>query len=429
MAQPLEAVMLGAGNRGFEAQGMYAHTYPQRLRYVAVAEPNPLWRDRFGDFHQISRARRYQSWEDLIAAGQLAPALVNTTPDRVHADSTVAALEAGYHVLLEKPMATSPEACVRVVRAAERTGRMLQIFHCARYAPFFAMVHEVLASGRLGDVMTYAHREDVAYVLMAHAYVRGNWRRLDAAGPMILTKCCHDLDLIHWYTGSRSRRIASLGALRHFRPENAPPGSPARCTDGCPVEEQCPYYAPRFYLSAAPRARTLAKAITIDVSTSGILQALRSGPYGRCVYRCDNDVVDEQIVLIELENGTSVTLTMEGFGHTGGRSMRFAGTRGTLIADEAQRTIEIHDHVHGRRDILQPGPTTGGHGGGDDGLMTAFIHSMSSGQHDALTSARASLESHLMAFAAEEARVTGRTIEMDQYRAAVERAATPESAG
>jgi predicted dehydrogenase len=427
MSKPIEAVLVGAGNRGFYYQGMYAQRFPHRLRYVAVAEPDPVLRDRFADLHDIAPARRFASWEELIAAGQLAPALVNTTPDRVHVASAIAALGAGYHVLLEKPMATSPEDCVRIVRAAERSGNIFQVHHCLRYAPFFAMVHEAVSSGKIGQIITYAHREDVFYSHMAHAYVRGNWRQSGASGPMILTKCCHDLDLIYWYTGCQSRRILSVGSLQHYRAENARSDFPERCTDGCPIEETCPYNAPRFYLADTFIARALAEAITVDLSTEGILDALRTGPYGRCVYRCDNDVVDNQIVVIEMENGSSVSLTMHGFSHSGGRYIRMEGTEGSLIADAPHEEIQILDHLRGRRDVLHSGKTAGGHHGGDDGLISAFLRSVRTGKQDVMTSARASLESHLMAFAAEQSRVSGQPVDMNGYRREVEaRAAAME---
>jgi predicted dehydrogenase len=416
MSQPLEAVLLGAGDRGYYCHGMYAQRYPHKLRYVAVAEPDAVLRDRFGDLHNIPRERRFPSWEELVGMGQLAPALINTTPDRVHMASTVAGLETGYDVLLEKPMATTAEDCVRIVQAAEQTGRILQIHHGYRYAPFFNMINEVIQAGRLGAVMNYAHRENVAFFHMAHSYVRGNWRRRDTSGPIILTKCCHDLDLIVWYIGAKSHKIYSTGSLRHYREENARPDYPERCTDGCPVEAECPYYAPRLYLAEGSPSRIFAQSVALETTNEAILEALRSGPYGRCVYRCDNDVVDNQIVLIEMEDGTEVSLTMHGFSHDGGRSVRIQGTRGTLIAEALQREMIVHDHLTGRRDVLQPGKTTGGHGGGDDGLISAFIHTLQTGETDPRTSARASLESHLMAFAAELSRSSGQIVNMVTYR-------------
>ncbi len=415
--------MLGAGDRGYYCQGMYAIRYPHRLRYVAVAEPDQALRDRFGEVHGIAPGHRYASWEDLLCGGQLAPILVNTTPDRAHMASSVAALSAGYHVLLEKPMATSADDCLRIVNAAERAGRILQVFHGMRYAPLFRLVHEAIAAGRLGRLISYAHFENVAYFHMAHAYVRGNWRRSDTSGPMILTKCCHDLDLIVWYTGQRCRRVSSFGSLQHYRRENAPPGSPDRCTDGCPIEETCPYYAPRFYLSSEGVAPKMTRAIATDLSIEGILKALRDGPYGRCVYRCDNDVVDNQVVMMDMEDGTSASLTIHGFSYDGGRTIRMQGTEGTLLMEALRREVEVYDHLRGRCDTLRPGKTTGGHGGGDDGLMSAFLHSVEAGQQDVMTSARASLESHLMAFAAEESRLTGNSIDMDSFRQAAEQRA------
>ena len=420
MSQPLNAVILGAGDRGHYCHGMYAQRYPHKLRIIAVAEPNPELRERLGNLHQIPAERRFATWEDLLAVGQLAPALMNTTPDRVHADSTLAALKAGYHVLLEKPIATTPQECVQIIRTAEQTGRILQIHHGMRYAPFQAMIHEIITSGRIGQIMEYGHHENIAYFHMAHAYVRGNWRRKDTSGPIILTKCCHDLDLIVWYTGCRSKRLSSFGSLRYYRKENAHPDYQERCSDGCPVEAECPYHAPRFYLSEDYIPRLFAQAITADLSKESILKALRTGPYGRCVFRCDNDVLDNQITLIEMEDGTNVSLNMHGFSYDGGRTLRIHGTRGSVIGDTLLREIILHDHLTGRQDILHPGKVTGGHGGGDDGLIAAFIRSVQSETQDVMTSGRISLESHLMAFAAEDSRISGQPVDMEAYRRQVE---------
>jgi len=356
----------------------------------------------------------------LIAAGQLAPALMNTTPDRVHAASTIAALKAGYHVLLEKPVATTPEECVQIVLASERYNRILQIHHGFRYSGLGALIHEVIASGRIGQIMEYAHRENVAFFHYAHSYVRGNWHREAASGPIILTKCCHDLDFIVWITGSRCKRIVSNGSLRYYRSENARPDYPERCTDGCPVEADCPYNAPRFYLSDEYPGRAFAQPLSTDLSKESLLQALKTGPYGKCVFRCDNDVLDNQQTLIEMEDGTHISLSMHGFSHDGGRSIRIQGTKGTLIAEALQREFTVIDHLTGRVEVIRPGKPVGGHGGGDVGLISDFITTVESGKQDAMTSGRISLESHLMAFAAEESRHTGQPVDMDSYRHEVE---------
>jgi predicted dehydrogenase len=358
-------------------------------------------------------------------------------------------------------MATTVDGCERLVQVARESGRLLQVCHVLRYTAFFSAIHRLIVSGRLGRVVTVEQRENVSYWHMAHSYVRGNWRRADASSPMILAKCCHDLDILYWYLGPCAQ-LSSVGSLLHFRPENAPPGAPLRCTDGCPHESECPWFAPRLYLDLIPLLRmachstsavermgaSLAlghprltrwarrllppvdraldyrgwplSALSEDTSLAARRRALESGPYGRCVYRCDNDAVDHQIVNMQFESGASAALVMHGHSHREGRTLRIDGTRATLRGEfyPYRQEIEIHDHLTGaveRIDLPRPSPTSTGHGGGDDGLMDAFCRAVREGD-GSLTTARESLESHLMAFAAERARKRRCTVAMDAYR-------------
>jgi predicted dehydrogenase len=254
---------------------------------------------------------------------------------------------------------------------------------------------------------------------MAHSFVRGNWRSSRTESPMILAKCCHDLDVLFWNLGPVTR-LNSFGSLLHYRRENAPSGAPERCTDGCPVAEGCPWYAPRLYLQEYTGWPV--SVISQDTSLEARRRALETGPYGRCVYRCDNDVVDHQTVNMEFSSGATGVLFMHGHSYEESRTMRYDGTRATLRARFGYGVgdvIEIHDHLTGRMERVDPEAGGSGHGGGDAGLMAAFVKAL----HDsgaALTTSRESLESHLMAFAAEEARVEGSVVEMGDYRARAE---------
>jgi predicted dehydrogenase len=461
MSEALTAILIGAGNRGYEAYGPYALAHPDEIRFVAVAEPNDARRARFAQAHGIPAERQFRTWEDLLALGEIADTALICTLDRLHLEPTIAVLEAGYDVLLEKPMATTLADCVRVVQTAERTGRLLQVCHELRYTPFFTQIRDIVSSGRLGRVITVEHRENVSYWHMAHSYVRGNWRNSKIESPMILAKCCHDLDILFWILGP-CRRLNSFGSLIHYRPENAPPGAPERCTDGCPAAESCPWYAPRLYLDIVPLlhvarqspalwerlasglvldhpglAKTAARVvpgfaaawdyrgwpisiISEDTSPAARRQALENGPYGRCVYHCDNDVVDHQTVNMEMEDGTSVVLVMHGHSHQEGRTMRYDGSRATLFGYyyTTAYEIQIHDHLTGKVEVIRhPVGAIGGtgHGGADTQLMAGFVRAV----HDhaaALTPARDSLESHLLAFAAEEARVSGTIVDMGEFR-------------
>ncbi len=420
MTAPVELVLLGAGGRGSSAYGQYALSNPHRARFVAVAEPIAERREAFAHAHGIPPERCYTTWEDLIAAGQLAPGLINATMDRMHVPSTLGALQAGYDVLLEKPMATTAADCVRLVQAAEQHGRLLQICHVLRYTLFWSKVRDIVQSGRLGRVIDVEHRENVSFWHMAHSFVRGNWRNSVESSPMILAKCCHDMDILYWILGSRVRRVSSFGQLSHYRADQAPDGAPLRCTDGCPVQNDCPYYAPRIYLGESTAWPV--SAISQDLTIEGRIKALREGPYGRCVYHCDNDVVDHQVINMELEDDTTILFSMQGHSHIDTRTMRYSGTRATLRASELAGEITLYDYVTGNEETVRPGQVKGGHGGGDLGVMDDYVAALQHPGAAPLTSARASLESHLMAFASEEARVAGAVLDMAAFRQRAENA-------
>jgi predicted dehydrogenase len=417
MTDPVMAVLFGAGLRGADAYGPYALAHPDELKFVAVAEPDPARRARFAAAHDIPPERQFTTWEEVTALSKMADAVFNCTMDQMHYASGMAALEAGYDMLLEKPIAATLEETMGLVRAAEENGSLLQVCHVLRYTPFFSTLHEILQSGRLGDIITVEHRENVAYWHMAHSFVRGNWAHEATSSPMILQKCCHDLDLLYWNLGRPVKRLQSFGSLRHFRAENAPLGATPRCTDGCPVAESCPFDARPIYLYMYNEGWPVS-ALGGDLSEEGRQKALATGPYGRCVYHCDNTAVDNQTVNMEFEDGTTVVLFMHGHSHLEGRTMRYDGTRATLLGEFSMlgSSLEIHDHLTDTRERVDIPLTDGtGHGGGDFGVVAAFVRAIR-GETEVLSSARVSLESHLMAFAAEESRDRNIVIDMGEFR-------------
>ena len=427
MATPVELILIGAGQRGAAAYASYALAHPDEVRFVAVAEPDAERRAAFAADHGLDPARCFSSWEALLAEPQLGQGALVATQDQMHVAPAVAAMERGYDVLLEKPMAHTLAGCVELVATAERTGRVLQICHVLRYSPFWRTLHEIVQSGRLGDIVTIEHRENVAYWHMAHSFVRGHWRNATLSSPMILAKCCHDLDILLWNTGQAVRRLASFGSLQHFRADQIGDEIPARCTDGCPIEAECQYSAIGIYLEHRHLRGKLPfnplfpavwpyTVLGSDQSLEGRRRALETGPYGRCVYRCDNDVPDHQVVSMEMADGSSIVLVMHGHSHEEHRSMRYDGTRATLRARfGAESAITIHEHGGSRVEVPIP-PGGAGHGGGDHGLMRDFVRVLR-GEIPPLTTARVALESHLLAFAAEEARLAGQVIHVEEFRA------------
>ena len=420
MSRAIDAVLVGAGRRAYYTFGRYAERHPGELRYIAVAEPREDARARFARAHDIPDELCFQSWEQLLDHQQLAPVLVNSSSDAVHFPSTMAALESGYDVLLEKPIATTLADCVRLVRTASRLGRGVWVCHNMRYTEFFSTVRRLVQSGRLGDVVVVEHSENVPWYRMAHGFVRGNWGNSEASAPMILTKCCHDMDVLFWVLGRRVVRLSSFGSLFHFRRDRAPhPKVPERCTDGCPVEDECPYYAPRLYTSAF--MEPFARNVSIDMDPASIVEALKTGPYGRCVYRCSNDVVDHQTVNLEFEGGVTVSFTMHGHSYHSSRTMRYDGTLATLDGrfTAGDPEIVIRDHAPGEPVVRIVPRALGGHGGGDEAMLDALVQAIRGEGPALVSSAEEALEGHLMAFAAEESRVNGgAVIDMEEFRRA-----------
>jgi predicted dehydrogenase len=311
-------------------------------------------------------------------------------------------------------MAHTLEGCFDIVAASVRSAGSLHIGHVLRFTPFFQTLHQVIASGRLGDIVTVEHRENVVAWHMAHSYVRGNWSRRETAPPMIVAKATHDFDILHWNLGSSARTISSVGNLFEFRPERAPAEATGRCTDPCPVDD-CPYDARRIYLNPSLTGWPV-HVITDDLSAEGRLRALQTGPYGRCAYKCGSDVIDHQVVSIAFESGASASLTVHGHSHEEGRTMRYDGTRATLRGRFGRhQELTIHSHLNGQVEEVSIPPVASGHGGGDAGIIEAFLDSIELGKPPS-TSANESIESHLLAFLAEEARLERTVIDVATRR-------------
>jgi len=410
-ARPVTLAVLGTGSRGHTFSS-FAQRYPDRARVVAVADPRTDRRDALADQLGVAADKRFDDWRQVAAQARLADAVIVTTPDREHVGPACRFAELGYHVLLEKPIAPTRAGCIEVIDAVEKAGVILAVCHVMRYTTYTEQVKTILAKGRLGQLVGVEHLEPVGWWHFAHSFVRGNWRSSDQAGPSILTKCCHDLDWLRYIVGRPAVRVSSRGGLHHFTAANRPVGAADRCLD-CAVEPDCPYSAPRLYLGCLgdpERERWPLSVVTTDLTEQGVRRALRDGQYGRCVYACDNDVADHQVVTIEFEGGVTATLTMSAFTPVDRRRTRIMGTRGFLegdgkrltLTDFVTREVESFDVVGAGVDAAD------GHDGGDFGVMGAFVDAVSVGDWSFVRSGpRESLESHLMAFAAERSRLTG----------------------
>lgn len=416
MTKPLTVTLVGAGLRGMVYSG-FSLQHPQDLQIVAVADPDEVRRNRAKKKYGIAAERCYETWDELFAQPQQSEAIFICTRDRDHYEPAMKALEKGYHVLLEKPMSPNWEECIALGKQAEKYNRIFTICHVLRYSPFFRQIKELLDEGRIGRLMSIQHNENVGYWHQAHSYVRGYFNKSEDSSPMILAKSCHDLDIMLWLAGTDCLSVASYGHLSYFRPENAPPGAPKRCIDGCPVADTCVYYAPNTYL--IDNGGWKAAAASNDPSYEARYKAMQEGPFGRCVFHSDNDVVDHQVVSMEFDNEITGVFTMSAFTEKCNRTLKLMGTEGEIRATMETNEIEIRRFGSGRQEIIRLQDPEGhvGHGGGDRRLIQDFVKVVrSGGERSSATSANTSIQSHLMAFAAERSRLEKRMVRLEEFQ-------------
>ena len=419
MPEPVKLIIVGAGNRG-RVYADYALRHPDKARVVAVAEPRSEYRAALARAHELPERAVYASWTEAAAQEKFADAAVIATPDTLHTGPVHAFAEQGYHLLLEKPMAPTEQECEDIVSIVKRCNILLAVGHVLRYTPYTRALKRLLAEGAVGEVISLQHLEPVGYWHQAHSYVRGNWRNLATSSPMLLAKSCHDLDWIRYIMAEPCRAVSSFGALTHFKRENKPPeaADALRCLD-CDYEPRCSYSAKRIYVPRAERGETgmPLTALTLDTTPEGVLNALATGPYGRCVYECDNDVVDHQVVNMAFASGKTASFTMTGFTKLRHRQTGIFGTHGEIQGDGL--ALRVFDFLTGeQRDVSALGQrdadsTLEGHGGGDAGLMAAFVKAVAEeDSRNLLSGPEETLESHRMVFAAERSRLEGRTVFM-----------------
>lgn len=411
-SREITIAVMGAGSRGNEYTA-YGKLFPGTMRVVAVSDIDASRRNAMGDKWGVPQKRRFGDFHEMLdagRAGKLADVLIVSLPDALHYEPAMEAMRQGYDILLEKPMAQTERECMDLLSRQRETGVMVAVGHVLRYAPYFRALKKALDDGLVGEIVNIQHQEPVMYAHMAHSFVRGNWHDSKETTPMILAKCCHDLDILKWLVGRRCVRVSAEGGIALFRPDKAPPGAPARCTDGCPHEGACPYSAIDIY----DRKRWFLYVFDLekDCPSDVIMEKLRTTDYGRCVYRMDNDQPDHIVATLLFEGGVTASFTMDAFTPWGGRRTRVMGTLGYIEGDG--KTFTLHRFDTGKSHVWSYVPPEGekyresGHAGGDLALMRDFLQAVDTRDFSLLSSSLdASVESHVMGFACERSRLSG----------------------
>ncbi|RPI91360.1 MAG: gfo/Idh/MocA family oxidoreductase, partial [Chloroflexi bacterium] len=292
------AIIAGAGGRGM-TYAQFSQEHPDRLRIVGVAEPREWNRESMAGTYQLPAENVYTDWRELAARPRFADAVIIATQDAMHVEPAIAFAKKGYAILLEKPMAPSEAGCQQIIQAVKENKIMFGVCHVMRYTRYTQMLKQVVDSGAIGEVVSVQHLEPVGYWHQAHSFVRGSWRNEKESSFMLLAKSCHDLDWLSYIVGEHCLSVSSFGSLKHFKRSEKPAaaGNATRCLH-CNYEPNCPYSAKKIYIAdrlAQGHTGWPVSVLTPQPTLETVTAALENGPYGRCVYECDNDVVDHQV--------------------------------------------------------------------------------------------------------------------------------------
>jgi predicted dehydrogenase len=414
MEKQICLALIGAGNRGSGIFGKYALEMPHRVKFTAVVEPDDAKRTSFAEQHRIAKDKCFKNYKEFFAKTKMAEAVIIATQEDERIDPILSSIKKGYHILTEKPLGCSPEEVIQITDAAAKFKGIFIVCHQMRYMPSYETIKSLIKSGKYGKIISIQHSENLSYHHMAHSFVRGFFNS-DKMSPMILAKSCHDMDFLCYMTEKRPIRISSFGSLNYFKKENAPEGAPAFCLDGCPAYKECPYNVLKLYFIDNTDPAYI-RQMGVIKSKEQLLEVMSKNRFGRCVFHCDNNVVDNQSVMVEFEGGINVSFTMAGHNYHGRRISKISMTNGEIHYDSSCGEIKAYTFEPLTEEVIKPSGMGGTHGGGDRKIMDSFVDAITAGdKKQILTPVQMSLDSHLMAYAAEKSRKTGKVINIDDF--------------
>ena len=425
--KPVTAIIVGAGHRSFVYSEL-AKTNPEMLKIVGVADPNPVRRKKAMEYFGFGEDMCFENADELAKKGKLADAVINGTMDHQHLETAVPLLNCGYDMLLEKPFAPNEPDMREIVECARKNNSKVMICHVLRYTPFYYSIKERIVNGDLGDIINIQTTEHVSYHHLSTSYIRGKWANSDKCHTsMLLAKCCHDLDIMMWMMAeTKPTQISSFGGKYQFKPENAPKEAGTICMKDCPLVDTCVYSTKRLYIDHPNRwsfyVWDALEGIENPTIEDKIALMKTDNPYARCIYKCDNNVVDHQSVMVNFASGATGTHNMVGGSSEPRRYIHIVGTKGELFGnfeDSKYTVLKINPSpdAHNEEcdveevDLRVTGDMVGaygGHGGGDERLAADFVKYIR-GERPSLacTSIFDSVAGHLSVYLADKSRENG----------------------
>lgn len=425
MGKPVEIAIIGCGSRG-RTYAKYALSNPDKMKITALADPVEYRRQMTGEMFGVGIDNQYDSCESFISSGIKVDAVINGTMDQDHYETAKMILNAGIDMLIEKPVCLNKEELLELYSLSKVKNCKVMVCHVLRYAPFYVEIKKRILAGEIGEITSMVTEENVSFHHYSTAFIRGKWGNSDICGSnMMMSKCCHDLDIITWMKGdSDPLYVASLGGLYNFIDKKFPKGAGLKCTVDCEIAEQCEYDAKKMYVEYDKwgyYVREYLDNFEDRDSKERLLWSLgENNPYGKCVWKCDNNIVDHQTVIIEFEDGCTVSHNLLGATAKPERTIHIIGTKGEIYGEMEGKTYYIR-----KPDMTQPdlyseekvtiNVDTSGHGGGDARLAEDFIEFIKGGTTSiSTTDLGDSIYGHLIGFNAHEAMMDKKVVKIER---------------
>ena len=412
----LKVVLIGCGDRACVYAHFGVHEFKQ-MEIVAAVDPDEARRIYVHNQFNVPLDRCYKDISEVLSQGKIADAVINGTMDALHIETSIPFLKQGYDMLLEKPITNNEEELLKLAKTAKEHNCKLMICHVLRFSDFYREIKKTLLSGEVGNIININTTERVGAYHSSVSYLRGKWNsEVKCGSSLLLAKCCHDLDLIAWFNNStRPMMTYSMGGRNFFNRENAPKGCGERCLVDCPkeIKEKCIYDAEYMYIKNDHLPwypwQCTGKNYQ-DVTLEEKIESLKTyNPHGKCIYKCDGDLLDHQQVLIKFKDGSTACHTLVLGAMKADRTIHIMGTKGEIegAASEGKLYIRTFDKdTAGYKERVvnfnEKKGETGGHFGGDKGIVQDFLSYLSGNKPSISTTViNDSIIGHLMVYDAD----------------------------
>ena len=411
--EKIKVGLIGFGNRG-RLYSSFIKDLTDKVEYVCVCDYRANDLKESIDKYNVKYV--FNDVDEFFNASLDLDLVLICSMDQYHFEQTKRCILKGYNILLEKPISNNLEEVYILNELAKENNVKVIVSYVLRYTLFYKMIKDIIDSKEIGEVININNTENVAYWHYAHSYVRGNWKDCKETGPMILTKCSHDMDLIYWLMGKNVSRISSFGDRTYLKENNAPINSGEYCTS-CPIKDECCFNCYRFYLNNKEWLRPM---IGDDLSDEKINSFLDHSQYSKCAYKTNGDTVDHQIVNIEFEDGTTASHTMNSYTRWCYRDIKIMGTKGCIEGNFEDKTFTVYHFVDNSSYVINIADYTDdfvGHVGGDIIMFVELIEYLQTGNKSkSLTTLQESVMSHEMAFASEKSRLEKGQVKEISYK-------------